>query len=301
MVDIDNLNLSDNNKEILNKYQTYLITVKFLNVDTTINSYILDIYKFLEYINKDYYKTNNDDIYKFLKYLSDNSYSIYSVVRKISSIKSFYNYLSEESIYEINLDIERPRFYKKLPHILSIDEVDKLLDIELVTPFDYRNKAMLELMYATGLRVSELINLTPLNIDLDKKIVRCFGKGNKERIVPIGDTAVKYLKIYLEEYRDSLTKHTICDNLFLNNHGKKLTRQGFFKMLKKQADLKGIKENITPHMLRHSFATHLLNNGADLRSIQLMLGHENISTTGIYTNVSKDKLKENYDLYYPKG
>ena len=301
MVDIDNLNLSDNNKEILNKYQTYLITVKFLNVETTINSYILDIYKFLEYINKDYYKTNNDDIYKYLKHLSDNSYSIYSVVRKISSIKSFYNYLSEESIYEINLDIERPRFYKKLPHILSIDEVDKLLDIELVTPFDYRNKAMLELMYATGLRVSELINLTPLNMDLDKKIVRCFGKGNKERIVPIGDTAVKYLKIYLEEYRDSLTKHTICDNLFLNNHGKKLTRQGFFKMLKKQADLKGIKENITPHMLRHSFATHLLNNGADLRSIQLMLGHENISTTGIYTNVSKDKLKENYDLYYPKG
>lgn len=301
MVDIDNLNLSNNNKEILNKYQTYLITVKFLNVETTINSYILDIYKFLEYINKDYYKTNNDDIYNYLKYLSDNSYSIYSVVRKISSIKSFYNYLSEESIYEINLDIERPRFYKKLPHVLSIDEVDKLLDIELVTPFDYRNKAMLELMYATGLRVSELINLTPLNIDLDKKIVRCFGKGNKERIVPIGDTAVKYLKIYLEEYRDSLTKHTICDNLFLNNHGKKLTRQGFFKMLKKQADIKGIKENITPHMLRHSFATHLLNNGADLRSIQLMLGHENISTTGIYTNVSKDKLKENYDLYYPKG
>ena len=301
MIDIDNLNLSDDNKEILSKYQTYLITVKFLNVETTINSYILDIYKFLEYLNKDYYKTNNDDIYNYLKYLSDNSYSIYSVVRKISSIKSFYNYLSEESIYEINLDIERPRFYKKLPHVLTIDEVDKLLDIELVTPFDYRNKAMLELMYATGLRVSELINLTPLNIDLDKRIVRCFGKGNKERIVPIGDTAVKYLKMYLDGYRNSLTKHTICDNLFLNNHGKKLTRQGFFKMLKKQADLKGIKENITPHMLRHSFATHLLNNGADLRSIQLMLGHENISTTGIYTNVSKDKLKENYDLYYPKG
>ena len=301
MIDIDNLNLSNSNKGILNKYQTYLITVKFLNVETTINSYILDIYKFLEYINKDYLKTNNDDIYKYLKYLSDNSYSIYSVVRKISSIKSFYNYLSEESIYEVNLDIERPRFYKKLPHILTIDEVDKLLDIKLETPFDYRNKAMLELMYATGLRVSELINLTPLNIDLDKKIVRCFGKGNKERIVPIGNTAIKYLKIYLEGYRDSLTKHTICDNLFLNNHGKKLTRQGFFKMLKKQADIKGIKENITPHMLRHSFATHLLNNGADLRSIQLMLGHENISTTGIYTNVSKDKLKENYDLYYPKG
>ena len=301
MVEISNLNLSDKNKEILSSYQTYLITVKFLNVETTIASYILDIYKFLEYIKKDYNKTDNKDIYNYLKHLSDNSYSIYSVVRKISSIKSFYNYLSEESIYEINLEIERPRFYKKLPHVLTIDEVDKLLDIKLETPFDYRNKAMLELMYATGLRVSELINLTPLNIDLERKLVRCYGKGNKERIVPMGDTAVKYLKIYLEEYRDTLTKKTLCDNLFLNNHGKKLTRQGFFKMLKRQADEKGIKENITPHMLRHSFATHLLNNGADLRSIQLMLGHENISTTGIYTNVSKDKIKENYDLYYPKG
>ena len=301
MITIDNLNLSNQNKKILSDYQTYLITVKFLNVETTIDSYILDIYKYLEYINKDYQQTTNKDIYNYLKHLSDNKYSIYSVVRKISSIKSFYNYLSEESIYEINLDIERPKFYKKLPNVLTIDEVDKLLDIKLESPFDYRNKAMLELMYATGLRVSELINLTPLNIDLDKKIVRCFGKGNKERIVPIGDTAIKYLTKYLNEYRDSMTKRTICDNLFLNNHGKKLTRQGFFKILKKQAEIKGIKENITPHMLRHSFATHLLNNGADLRSIQLMLGHENISTTGIYTNVSKDKIKENYDLYYPKG
>ena len=301
MIEITKLDISDKNQEILSKYQTYLVTVKFLNVETTIDSYILDIYKYLEYIKKDYNKTDNKDIYNYLKYLSDNKYSIYSVVRKISSIKSFYNYLSDESIYEINLDIERPRFYKKLPHVLTIDEVDKLLDVKLETPFDYRNKAMLELMYATGLRVSELINLTHQNIDLEKKIVRCYGKGNKERIVPIGGTAIKYLKIYLEGYRHSLTKKTICDNLFLNNHGKKLTRQGFFKMLKKQADDKGIKENITPHMLRHSFATHLLNNGADLRSIQLMLGHENISTTGIYTNVGKDKLKENYDLYYPKG
>ena len=301
MIEITKLDISHQNKEILSDYQTYLITVKFLNVDTTIDSYILDIYKYLEYIKKDYHKTDNKDIYNYLKHLSDNKYSIYSVVRKISSIKSFYNYLSDESIYEINLDIERPRFFKKLPNVLTIDEVDKLLDVKLETPFDYRNKAMLELMYATGLRVSELINLTPQNIDLEKKLVRCYGKGNKERIVPMGETAVKYLKIYLEAYRHSLVKKTLCDNLFLNNHGKQLTRQGFFKMLKQQAEQKGIKENITPHMLRHSFATHLLNNGADLRSIQLMLGHENISTTGIYTNVGKDKLKENYDLYYPKG
>ena len=301
MVDISTFNLSDKNKDILNKYHTYLITVKFLKVETTINSYILDIYKYLEFINKDYDKTDNDDIYKYLKHLEKHDFSIYSVVRKISSIKSFYTYLINENIYKIKLDIERPKFYKKLPKVLTIDEVDKLLDFELITPFDYRNKAMLELMYATGLRVSELIELTPLNIDLDKKLVRCFGKGNKERIVPMGNVASKYLALYLNEYRDMLTKRTICDNLFLNNHGKKMSRQGFFKNLKMIADKQGIRDDITPHTLRHSFATHLLNNGADLRSIQLMLGHENISTTGIYTNVSTEKIKENYDLYYPKG
>ena len=176
-----------------------------------------------------------------------------------------------------------------------------MLDIKLETPYDYRNKAMLEVMYATGLRVSELINLTPNNIDFDNKIIRCFGKGSKERIVPMGDSAIKYLKLYLDEYRPALTKKTLCDNLFLNNHGKKITRQGFFKMLKKVAIEKEITDEITPHVLRHSFATHLLNNGADLRSIQMMLGHENISTTGIYTNISNDKIKDNYDLYYPKG
>ncbi len=301
MVDIKSLPLSDKNKDILDKYYTYLITVKFLKVETTINSYILDIYKYLEYLDKDYDKTDNQDIYNYLSELEKEKYSIYSVVRKISSIKSFYTFLNIEEIYKLNLDIERPRFYKKLPHVLTIDEVDKLLDIELKTPFDYRNKAMLELMYATGLRVSELINLTPLNIDLDKQLVRCYGKGNKERIVPMGDIACKYLKIYLDEYRDALVKKNLCDYLFLNNHGKQITRQGFFKNLKIIAEKQGINEDITPHMLRHSFATHLLNNGADLRSIQLMLGHENISTTGIYTNVSTEKIKDNYDLYYPKG
>lgn len=301
MVDISGLPISDKNKDILDRYYTYLITVKFLKKETTINSYILDIYKYLAYIQKDYDQTNNKDIYNYLQMLDKDKYSIYSIVRKISSIKSFYTFLNTEEIYKLNLDIERPRFYKKLPHVLTIDEVDKLLDIELKTPFDYRNKAMLELMYATGLRVSELINLTPLNIDLDKKLVRCYGKGNKERIVPMGDIACKYLKLYLEEYRDSLTKNTLCDYIFLNNHGQQITRQGFFKNLKIIADKQGITEEITPHMLRHSFATHLLNNGADLRSIQLMLGHENISTTGIYTNVSTEKIKDNYDLYYPKG
>ena len=286
-------------QNILKKYEVYLYTVKQLS-DNSVISYILDIYKYLKYIKKDYNQTTNNDIYNYLKYLSKDKYSVYSVARKISSIKLFYNYLDNEDIYILEVNIERPSFYKKLPTILSIYEVDKLLDIKLNTPYDYRNKAMLELMYATGLRVSELVSLTSNNIDLESNIVRCYGKGNKERIVPIGSVASKYVKLYLTEYRQSLQKRTICDNLFLNNHGNPLTRQGFLLILKNIAKEKGIEKNITPHMLRHSFATHLLNNGADLRSIQLMLGHSNISTTQIYTNVSDEKLIENYELFHPR-
>lgn len=198
------------------------------------------------------------------------------------------------------LKIDNPRFYQKIPNVLSIEEVDKLLDIELNDEFDYRNKAMLELIYATGLRVSELVNLEINNIDIEEGMVRCFGKGNKERIIPIGDVALKYIKIYLENYRDSLKKKYLCDKLFLNNHGKSMTRQGFSKILKAIATKQKINKNITPHMLRHSFATHLLNNGADLRSIQIMLGHSNLSTTQIYTNVNNETLKENYELFHPR-
>ena len=201
---------------------------------------------------------------------------------------------------DISQAIENPRFYKKIPHVLSIEEVDNLLNISLKSAYDYRNKAMLELMYATGLRVSELVELSVSNVDLEEGFVRCFGKGNKERIVPIGEIALKYLRIYLYQYRDLLKKKTLCDKLFLNNHGRGMTRQGFFKILKGIAIDKGIEKNITPHMLRHSFATHLLNNGADLRSIQLMLGHNNLSTTQIYTTVNNETLKENYDLFHPR-
>ena len=170
-------NISQNNIDILKKYEVYLYTVKQLS-DNSVISYILDIYKYLEYIKKDYNQTTNNDIYNYLKYLSKDKYSVYSVARKISSIKSFYNYLDNEDIYILEVNIERPSFYKKLPTILSIYEVDKLLDIKLNTPYDYRNKAMLELMYATGLRVSELVSLTSNYIDLESNIVRCYGKGN---------------------------------------------------------------------------------------------------------------------------
>ena len=302
MIKTENLKLNSTNKKILDDYQYELKMVKHKEENTTINSYAEDIYKYLEYIeNKHINNALNikyENILDYLKYLDNNNYKVSSIARKITSIKSFHKYLSEtNNIEDVSLKINIPKFYRKLPNILTIEEVDNLLDINLKSPFDYRNKAMLELMYSSGLRVSELINLKLSDIDLDNNYVRCFGKGNKERIVPIGEVAIEYLKIYINEYRDSMKKGYYTENIFLNNHGKNITRQGFFLIIKQIAKEKDIDKNITPHMLRHSFATHLLNNGADLRTIQEMLGHANLSTTQVYTNVSTDILKENYELY----
>lgn len=302
MIKIDNLKLNKNNKDILEKYQIYLLTVKQKEEKTTVSSYIEDIYKYLEYMENNKIKTALDieyqNITNYLKYLDNNNYETSSIIRKIVSIKLFHKYLSEEyKIKDVSSKIINPRLRRKLPNILTIEEVDNLLDIKLNTPFDYRNKAMLELMYSSGLRVSELVDLKLNNIDLDNGYVRCLGKGKKERIIPIGEIAIEYLKKYINEYRNSMKKDYYTENVFLNNHGKNITRQGFFLIIKNIAKEKNIDKNITPHMLRHSFATHLLNNGANLRTIQEMLGHSSITTTQIYTNVSNDIIKENYELY----
>lgn len=174
-----------------------------------------------------------------------------------------------------------------------------LLDINLKTPYDYRNKAMFELMYGTGLRVSELVNITLNNIDFTNCLIRFIGKGNKERIIPIGEYSMYYLNLYLDK-RHLLQKKETVEALFLNNHGKKMTRQGFFKILKTILHNKNLNEEISPHTLRHSFATHLLSRGADLRSIQEMLGHENISTTKIYTHISDEVVTKDYEKYHPR-
>ena len=297
MIKIDNLKLNKNNKDILEKYQIYLLTVKQKEEKTTVSSYIEDIYKYLEYMENNKIKTalniEYQDITNYLKYLDNNNYETSSIIRKIVSIKLFHKYLSEEyKIKDVSSKIINPKLRRKLPNILTIEEVDNLLDIKLNTPFDYRNKAMLELMYSSGLRVSELVDLKLNNIDLDNGYVRCLGKGKKERIIPIGEIAIEYLKKYINEYRNSMKKGYYTENVFLNNHGKNITRQGFFLIIKNIAKEKNIDKNITPHMLRHSFATHLLNNGANLRT-----GHSSITTTQIYTNVSNDIIKENYELY----
>ena len=172
-----------------------------------------------------------------------------------------------------------------------------MLDINLFTPYDYRNKAMLELLYASGVRITELINLKVSDIDINNCFIRVFGKGKKERIVPISDVAIKYLTIYIEQYRNMILKEHDSEYLFISNSFKNISRQGFFKILKAECKRCGIEKNVSPHVLRHSFATHLLKHGADLRIIQELLGHEDISTTQIYAHLVNEKLKEDYEVH----
>ncbi len=225
-----------------------------------------------------------------------------TVAHKLTSIKNFHRYLVKENIVEkdVSASVSRPKSKKIIPTSLSMEEVDILLNIPLNSVFDYRNKAMLELMYGTGLRVSELIHLKVFDIDQINSIVRVTGKGSKDRIIPVGEYSMYYLNLYLER-RHLLLKKANTDYLFLNNHGKPISRQGFFKNLKTILKKQGLNENIHPHTLRHSFATHLLNRGADLRSIQEMLGHSDISTTKIYTHVTNEKVKNDYEEYHPRN
>lgn len=282
----------------------YCIFEKGLSIKTK-ESYFndLEVYKsFLNELGKSLVsEITSDDIKEFLKERSFIEKTT-TIAHNLTVIKNFHAYLIKENIVkeDPSLYIERPKLKKSLPRTLSMDDVSKLLDIELNSAFDYRNKAMLELMYGTGLRVSEIVNLELSDIDLTNCVVRVFGKGSKEREIPLGEYSIYYLKLYLER-RKSMLKGKSCEKLFLNNHGTGMTRQGFFKNLKQLLISKGLNSDVSPHTLRHSFATHLLNYGADLRSIQEMLGHSDIATTKIYTHVSDDKVIEDYNKYHPRS
>lgn len=284
----------------IDEFIDYLIIDKKYS-ENTIKSYKNDLKKFKNFINKQINNITENDIKKYIKHLNKENDDKKTISHNISTLRSFYKFLLiEKKVNKNPMEyIELPKIRKSLPKTLSIEEIDKLLDINLTDAFSYRNKAMLELMYSSGLRVSELINVKIHDIDVSNCTIRIMGKGSKERIVPLGDYAIRYIELYLKEYRERLIKKEMNDYLFLNNHGKKMTRQGFFKILKQIAKEKNIKTEFSPHTLRHSFATHLLNGGADLRSIQEMLGHESISTTQIYTHVSKEKLKESYNNFHP--
>ena len=291
-----------NINDAIEEYLNYIVFEKGLS-DRTKNSYQndLNIYKdFLNNRNKNNINSITDkDIKDFLKERSNEQST--TIAHNLTVIKNFHSYLYKQNIVskDISEFIDRPKLKKALPKTLSIEDIDKLLDIELDSPFAYRNKAMLELMYATGLRISELINLELNDINLLEGSLKVMGKGSKERFVPIGDYAIKYLKLYLDN-RSELVK-TNTNKLFLNNHGKPISRQGFFKILKKLLHEKGLNEEASPHTLRHSFATHLINRGADLRSVQEMLGHSDISTTRIYTEINDENVKNEYKKYHPRS
>ena len=285
----------------IEEYELFLKTEKKLG-DNTVESYLLDLMSFLKWFNNDVRITTKEDILNYISFLRGNL-NEKSINRHISSLKSFYSYLADMNYISINPleDISILKVKKTLPKYLSTEEVDKLLNIKLNTAFDYRNKAMLEVIYGTGLRVSELVKLEYSNIDFENSIVRVKGKGKKDRIVPLGEIASYYLKIYVNDYRSKLLNKNNYNEIFLNNHGKPITRQGFNFILENIRRETGIEKELTPHTLRHSFATHLLEGGADIRSIQEMLGHENISTTNIYTTVVNKVLRENYDSYFPRS
>ncbi|MFD1039220.1 site-specific tyrosine recombinase XerD [Virgibacillus byunsanensis] len=277
--------------------------------DNTLKSYKRDLNQYLLYINKVMLKSNWDnvtrnDIIGFLQQLKDDGKSQSTMTRAVSTIRAFHQFLIREKFVNLDasLHIETPRKERKLPDILSLAEVEALLVNQGSTPLHIRNKAMLELLYATGLRVTELITLKVSDLHLTMGFVRCLGKGSKERIVPLGNVAKKSVEDYLEQARSQLIKRKDDQNvLFVNQHGRPLSRQGFWKILKQVASNANIKKTITPHTLRHSFATHLLENGADLRSVQEMLGHSDISTTQIYTHVTKARLKDIYKSYHPRA
>jgi integrase/recombinase XerD len=297
--------LEDHLKDFLH----FLIVEKGL-ANNTIISYERDLKSYLVYLKNVEQMTNFNDVKRaqivhFLGHLKNEGKSAKTLARHTASIRAFHQFLIREKIADNDpsVHIESPQLERSLPKVLSMEEVETLLESpKLKNHFGYRDKAMLELLYATGMRVSELIGLNSGDVHLTMGFVRCIGKGNKERIIPIGNTAITVLQDYLEKARYKfLSGKQREDALFLNHHGKRLTRQGFWKILKKLVKEAGIEKELTPHTLRHSFATHLLENGADLRAVQEMLGHADISTTQIYTHVTKTRLKEVYSKFHPRA
>ncbi|PGY13942.1 site-specific tyrosine recombinase XerD [Bacillus sp. AFS031507] len=293
--------------EQIKDFMDYL-TVEKGSAKNTIMAYERDLKNYLHYlINVESVHSLNDvqrvHIVHFLRFLKEQGKSSKTLARHIASVRAFHQFLlrAKATDQDPSVQIETPRLERSLPNVLSLQEVEILLDAPNTQDhFGIRDKAMLELLYATGIRVSELIGLEIDNIQLTMGFVRC--TGNKERIIPIGRAAADAIKHYLEDGRHRFTSAKQQDHaLFLNHQGKQLTRQGFWKILKKLAREAGIDKELTPHTLRHSFATHLLENGADLRAVQEMLGHADISTTQIYTHVSKTKLKDVYSKFHPRA
>lgn len=293
--------------EIIEEYLKFIQLEKGLS-ENTIGAYRRDLKKYQDYLEEE--KISHIDfidrqtIQVCLGDLHDKGASAKSISRFISTIRSFHQFALREkyAAKDPTVLIETPKYERRLPDVLEVDEVIRLLETpDMSKNNGYRDRAMLELLYATGMRVTELINLKVEDVNLIMGFVRVFGKGNKERIVPLGETIIDILETYIETVRPQLLKKTVTDNLFLNMHGKPLSRQAIWKMIKQNGVKAEIFKTLTPHTLRHSFATHLLENGADLRAVQEMLGHADISTTQLYTHVSKSQIRKIYNQFHPRA
>lgn len=291
-------------ESIVNNFVEDLRTNKNLT-QNTLDSYTRDLRQYLSYLEDaglNYKTVKKTNVIAYILFLQKQNKATSSILRSIASIRSFYHVLIKNGVmqYDPTLNLESPKMDKKPPSILSIEEVDKLLSMpDCTNAKGIRDKAMLEVIYATGIRVSELISLNIEDANLDLGCIKC--NGPKERVIPLGKSALDSLNLYINKSRDVLLKNRSDDSLFLNFHGERMTRQGFWKIIKYYASQAGIKTEITPHTLRHSFASHLIENGADLKSVQQMLGHSDISTTQIYAEMVKNRISDVYKRFHPRA
>ncbi len=292
---------------LIDQYINYLLVEKGLS-NATISSYSADLLRFSEFlVSKKIKGIEEADTVAILKYLidlRDDGLDIRSRARHLVTLRGFYRFLISEKI--ISKDpvrlIDLPKFGFKLPHVLSVDEISVLLNTpDPEKPKGARDAAMLELLYAAGLRVSELLHVKIRDLNLESGFVRVMGKGSKERIIPIGSHAITKLDAYIKHARPKLLKHHTSSYVFAVRAGKPMTRQGFWKLVRQYAKAAGYEKKISPHTFRHSFASHLLEGGADLRAVQMMLGHSDISTTQIYTHVARDHMKRMHEKFHPRG
>ena len=295
--------MQTSNKEDSNlrSFLNYLLVDKGLS-NNTVKAYEADISSFFQWLNNEDLKYKNlqeGHINQYISFLFQRMMRSSSVNRKISSIKSFYIFLVKRNFLKnspLN-DLVTPKQEKYLPESMSEAEVDKLLNSpDVANKIENRDKAMIEMLYATGMRISELVNLKITDVDMKRCVVKVFGKGSKERLVPFGETALDSLKSYLNNRERSSSKE-----IFLSNRGKKMTRVAFWQRVKVYLIRENLKNSISPHTLRHAFATHLINRGADLRSVQLLLGHSDLSTTQIYTHIAKQRLSDVLKKHHPRG
>jgi integrase/recombinase XerD len=290
----------------LDLFLNYLVVERGLSRNT-LDAYGRDLGRYVGFIDQNKRALSAitaADVLRFLAELKLSGLSARSRARALVALRMFHKFLYSEGLVTGNPAerIEAPKSLKSLPDTLSPQEVERLLEApQGEEALDYRDRAMFETLYATGLRVSELIGLRRADVQLEVGYLVAFGKRSKQRIVPMGETALDAMRLYLQLARPFLDREANSDHIFLNRSGQGLTRQGFWKIIKRRAQQAGIGKNITPHTLRHSFATHLLDNGADLRSVQMMLGHADISTTQIYTHVTRERLKKIHQLHHPRS